>query len=455
MAVSSADTAINLFDQFCRDAAHNRVRRNILRDHGSGSDDRPLPHSNPVGDHRTRTQPHIIFYDNALCGNTLVNKRLVGIVKDMVDRNDLRKGRRVNTVTDLYTALPADDRIFSHQAVASDLDARLRHPAKIINMQDRPMHHDGTIADLNSAGTGMQIRALIEIDAMSQFDMIRVAQPNAILDGSGAIHFQDQPVHNSTNGNPNNSWDPSEQHQEELLVKIPDDRGCLTAQIELNSRQHGFVGPDRWRAPPFRHGVGSKHLVGNIDWQVVYNKSMFPAVFLDRDGVLIENRADYVRDWSQVELLPDAIAALSRFQNTKYKIVLITNQSAVGRGLMTLKTAEDINQRLARVVEEQGGKLDAIYMCPHAPEEHCTCRKPQAGLFLQAARDLSLDLASSWMIGDAWTDLLAGQNAHLRGVILVKTGRGMDQLQLAVPEFLGRHHVADDLSAALDSIPRG
>lgn len=181
---------------------------------------------------------------------------------------------------------------------------------------------------------------------------------------------------------------------------------------------------------------------------------MFPAVFLDRDGVIIENRADYVRDWSQVVLLPDAIRALSKFRNAKYKIVLVTNQSAVGRGLISLQTAEEINHRLARTVEENGGRIDAIYMCPHAPENRCDCRKPRSGLFLQAAHDLSLDLASSWMIGDAWSDLLAGQNANLRGVILVKTGRGMDQLQQPRPENLRDYLVSDDLSSALDSIAK-
>lgn len=189
-----------------------------------------------------------------------------------------------------------------------------------------------------------------------------------------------------------------------------------------------------------------------MERQVVYNKSMFPAVFLDRDGVLIENRADYVRDWSQVVLFPEAIEALSRFRNTDYKIVLVTNQSAVGRSLISLETATHINQRLARVVEEHGGRLDAIYMCPHSPDDQCDCRKPRAGLFLQAAKDLSLDLGSSWMIGDAWTDLLAGQNAHLRGVILVKTGRGTNQLQQPKPENLGDYFVRNDLSSALDCI---
>ena len=182
---------------------------------------------------------------------------------------------------------------------------------------------------------------------------------------------------------------------------------------------------------------------------------MCPAVFLDRDGVLIENRADDVRDWSQVVLLPNTISALSKFRNTEYKIVLVTNQSAVGRGLLSLETAKEINHRLASLVEINGGHIDAIYMCPHAPEDHCDCRKPRSGLFLQAAHELSLDLNSSWMIGDAWSDLLAGQGANLRGVILVKTGRGADQLQHPKPENLKHYLVCDDLSEALDSINSG
>ncbi|NWG07470.1 MAG: HAD family hydrolase [Chloroflexi bacterium] len=181
---------------------------------------------------------------------------------------------------------------------------------------------------------------------------------------------------------------------------------------------------------------------------------MLPAVFLDRDGVLIENRADYVRDWSQVVLLPEAITALSRFRNMDYKIVLVTNQSAVGRGLMSLNTAEEINHKLAKVVEEQGGRIDAIYMCPHAPEEQCECRKPRPGLFLQAARELSIDLRASWMIGDAWSDLLAGQEANLQGVIMLKTGRGANQLQQSRPENIGDFLVFDGLSEALDAISK-
>ncbi len=179
---------------------------------------------------------------------------------------------------------------------------------------------------------------------------------------------------------------------------------------------------------------------------------MYPAIFLDRDGVLIENRPAYVRDWSQVEVLPEAISALSNSAIKSYKVVIVTNQSAVGRGLMSLKTANEINEQLVNLIHRQGGKLDAVYMCPHSPEENCPCRKPKPGLLLQAASDLLLDLSRSWMIGDAWSDLQAGQTAGVRQSILVTTGRGKEQLLLPRPEIVVSHLTFDDLTLALDGI---
>ena len=179
---------------------------------------------------------------------------------------------------------------------------------------------------------------------------------------------------------------------------------------------------------------------------------MYPAIFLDRDGVIIENRADYVRDWSQVSVFSNAIKALSNPIIKKYKVVIVTNQSAVGQNLISLKTAREINDKLADTIKQDGGNVDAIYMCPHNPEDQCHCRKPQPGMLLQAARELSLDLSASWMIGDAWSDLLAGQAAGTRGIIMVKTGRGAEQLLLPHPEHLKEHFVFEDVYEAVHAI---
>lgn len=182
---------------------------------------------------------------------------------------------------------------------------------------------------------------------------------------------------------------------------------------------------------------------------------MFPAIFLDRDGVLIENRSDYVRDWSQVHIFSDAIRALSHPSLKMYKVVIVTNQSAVGRGLISLETANEINERLVDQIRAGHGRVHKVYICPHGPDDGCDCRKPRPGLILQAARELSLDLKRSWMIGDAWTDLQAGTAAGLDGTIILRTGRGSEQLLLQKPSDIRGNLVFNDLSQAVDYILQG
>ena len=157
---------------------------------------------------------------------------------------------------------------------------------------------------------------------------------------------------------------------------------------------------------------------------------MSRAIFLDRDGVIIENRSNYVRSWADVEFLPRALEALQKLASAPYKIVVVTNQSAVGRGIVTYSEADAINQQLLKIVREAGGRIDALYMCPHAPEAACQCRKPRPGMLLEAAHDLHISLEESLMVGDVLSDLQAGQAAGVGDNYLVLTGRGRDQLRL-------------------------
>lgn len=179
---------------------------------------------------------------------------------------------------------------------------------------------------------------------------------------------------------------------------------------------------------------------------------MFSAIFLDRDGVLIENRSDYVRDWSDVKIYPEAISALSLPAIKNYKIVIVTNQSAVGRGIISLETANEINSQLVNLIHQHGGHVDGVYMCPHKPDDGCSCRKPKPGLLFQAAIELSLDIQSSWMIGDAWSDVQAGQLARVRQAVLLKTGRGEEQISQSRPEDIKNHLIFDNLPLAFDAI---
>ena len=179
---------------------------------------------------------------------------------------------------------------------------------------------------------------------------------------------------------------------------------------------------------------------------------MKPAIFLDRDGVLIENCPNYVRSWDDVEIFPAAVEILSEMASLPYLIVLVTNQSVVGRGYISLDAAQNINQRLIKKLSEMGCRIDGAFICPHAPEDHCSCRKPQPGLLLQAAQTLCIDLSRSIMIGDAWTDMQAGQAAGVAQLGLVLTGRGDQQLALNKPSELTSVAVYKDLTAALQDL---
>ena len=156
---------------------------------------------------------------------------------------------------------------------------------------------------------------------------------------------------------------------------------------------------------------------------------MRPAVFLDRDGVLIANIETYVRSWEQVEIFPYSAPALRQISEAGFATVVVTNQSIVGRGIMSFEDIQRLHFAIMAEILEQGGVVDASYICPHGPEDECACRKPKPGMLTDAARDLGLDLAKSFMIGDALTDMQAAEAAGVKG-ILVRTGRGEEQSQL-------------------------
>ena len=176
-----------------------------------------------------------------------------------------------------------------------------------------------------------------------------------------------------------------------------------------------------------------------------------PAIFLDRDGVIIENQADYVKSWNEVKILPGALESLRRLAKTAYRIIIVTNQSAVGRRIITFEQAQGVNQAVIEMIEASGGRVDASYMCPHQPDEKCSCRKPAPGMLNQAKDDLNIIFKDSFLVGDAATDIQAAQAVDVQG-ILVQTGRGADQLsemeKMGVSEFL----VATDLTGAVDII---
>ncbi|MCX6568256.1 MAG: D-glycero-beta-D-manno-heptose 1,7-bisphosphate 7-phosphatase [Candidatus Aminicenantes bacterium] len=149
------------------------------------------------------------------------------------------------------------------------------------------------------------------------------------------------------------------------------------------------------------------------------------AVFLDRDGVINKDRPDYVKSWEEFEFLPGALEAFRVLAAGPRQVVVVSNQSGIGRGLVSRETVDEIHARMTEAVRRSGGRIDAIYYCPHRPDEDCPCRKPRPGLILKAARELDIDLAASWLVGDDLRDLETAVAAGVRP-ILVRTGHGRD-----------------------------
>lgn len=128
---------------------------------------------------------------------------------------------------------------------------------------------------------------------------------------------------------------------------------------------------------------------------------------------------------------------MARLAESELAVVIITNQAAINRGLVSVDTVEDIHRRMVQAIQAAGGRVDGVFYCPHRPDEQCTCRKPQPGMLLQAARELDIDLTGSYLIGDAWTDVLAGQAVGCQ-CYMVLTGRGRRQFLSYLRKGLGQ-----------------
>jgi D-glycero-D-manno-heptose 1,7-bisphosphate phosphatase len=175
-----------------------------------------------------------------------------------------------------------------------------------------------------------------------------------------------------------------------------------------------------------------------------------PAVFLDRDGTLIRETG-YLSDPEAVELLSGVGPALRSLSEAGYPLIVVSNQSGIARGMYSAARAHAVMARLRERLREQGVELDAVYFCPHRPEDGCACRKPRTGLFERAAEDLGLALGESVTIGDKAIDVAAGRAAG-GGVVLVRTGYGREEEEKFMTAGPQPDAVCDDLAAAAEWI---
>jgi D-glycero-D-manno-heptose 1,7-bisphosphate phosphatase len=155
------------------------------------------------------------------------------------------------------------------------------------------------------------------------------------------------------------------------------------------------------------------------------------AIFLDRDGVINKKApdGDYVVRWEDFRFLDGIVEAISEINKAGIRLIVVTNQRCVAKGLITLTDLESLHRRMFEFLAERGAVIDAIYFCPHELDLNCRCRKPAPGMLLDAANDHDLQLTNSWMVGDSQADIEAGKRAGCKTALLLGDGADLDRNQ--------------------------
>lgn len=189
-------------------------------------------------------------------------------------------------------------------------------------------------------------------------------------------------------------------------------------------------------------GYSTSNLLNKI--LAVYGSPQPRAVFLDRDGTINLNKQGYIHKIEDFEFVPGVITALQRLSKSEYRIIVITNQSGIGRGYFRKSHTVKLHNHMKRELARRGIRLDAIYICPHKPVDRCACRKPGTALILQAAKAFDLSLNQSWVIGDNPSDIVMGREVNAK---TIKLGDSMPEVLKLEPNFYAR-----DLKSAVSRI---
>lgn len=176
------------------------------------------------------------------------------------------------------------------------------------------------------------------------------------------------------------------------------------------------------------------------------------AVLLDRDGVICRNRPDHVKSWDEFEFLDDALRELPRLTDAGLKIAIVTNQAIIGRGTVAESLVMEINAKMCDALGSADIDVAGVYVCPHRPEDGCDCRKPAPGLIHQAASGLGVESSECCLVGDVYSDAVAGLTGGCRMAYLIPSSRPMGLPESEDPALKGRLVVAEDLKAAVSEI---
>jgi D-glycero-D-manno-heptose 1,7-bisphosphate phosphatase len=183
-----------------------------------------------------------------------------------------------------------------------------------------------------------------------------------------------------------------------------------------------------------------------------------PSVLIDRDGVLVKNRSDYVKSRMEMEILPGALEAIAALSQSGHRVFIVTNQSAIGRGLTTLAEVDSMHRQLAFEVGSVGGAIEGFLVCPHTPEDECDCRKPAPGLLYQARDRHGVDLDTAVLIGDWETDIQAAKAAGCASIRVMSERNGRranGHRSNGHPANGHADHVVKDISEAVELILGG
>ncbi len=171
-------------------------------------------------------------------------------------------------------------------------------------------------------------------------------------------------------------------------------------------------------------------------------------IILDRDGVINHDSDDFIKNPAEWEPIEGSLEAIARLNYAGYRVVVITNQSGIARGLFDVETLNRIHSKMRRMLAQVGGKIEAIMFCPHGPEDDCQCRKPQNGSFVDLAHRLRVNLENVPAVGDSLRDIQAAILSQARP-ILVKTGKGERTLAAGIPDGV---EVYDDLASVATAL---
>jgi len=174
---------------------------------------------------------------------------------------------------------------------------------------------------------------------------------------------------------------------------------------------------------------------------------MNKAVFIDRDGVINQCSGEYITKPEDFIFLPNAVTALKKLYKSDYKVIIITNQSGVGKGIYTENDLEEVHKKMHILLKEKDIELDGLYYCTHHPNENCECRKPRLGMVKKAIKDYNIDVEQSFFIGDKTSDIKAGKDSGCKTFLVMTGYAGKDKAYDAEPDF-----IVSDLLEAVNQI---